>query len=384
MTEQLDCVLEACIFQIIHSQATAEQCLARHPDLAIELEPLLHVAARLHSAPHLVLSRQARTRIRKRILAANPAHARRRSVGWHLPRIPAQWRWALVAASILLIIVAVAVLVTYADNSAWPRSPWYLAGVSIGEPSPSVYPGHAETIRQLSLARQRLATIQVFAAGGRIDLEAIDGLARDLHLLLAAIDRMPAPLAQPLIEEMLFLLRWEDQILSDLLPTAPRGMQSDLAAALATVRSQTDQAQALANRLSAASPSPAPIDATSTVEPYEPTPTPQPEERTRTPNPPTPPDQTPTPEPPGQTKTPQPPGQTKTPQPPGQTKTPQPPSQTKTPEPPGQTKTPQPPGQTKTPQPPGQTKTPDPPGHNKTPGPPDPTRTPKATKMPKP
>ena len=82
---------------------------------------------------------------------------------------------------------------------------------------------------------------------------------------------------------------------------------------------------------------------------------------------------------PGQANTPQPPGQTHTPQPPGQTNTPQPPGQTNTPQPPGQTKTPQPPGQTKTPQPPGQTKTPQPPGQTKTP---KPTHTPKPTKSP--
>jgi ferric-dicitrate binding protein FerR (iron transport regulator) len=74
-------------------------------------------------------------------------------------------------------------------------------------------------------------------------------------------------------------------------------------------------------------------------------------------------------QPPGLTKTPQPPGQTKTPQPPGLTKTPQPPGLTKTPQPPGQTKTPQPPGQTKTPQPPGQDKKPEPPGQDKKPKP---------------
>jgi len=65
------------------------------------------------------------------------------------------------------------------------------------------------------------------------------------------------------------------------------------------------------------------------------------------------------------TSTPQPPGQTKTPLPPGLTKTPQPPGHTKTPQPPGQTKTPQPPGQTKTPQPPGQDKNSQPPGQDK-------------------
>jgi hypothetical protein len=50
----------------------------------------------------------------------------------------------------------------------------------------------------------------------------------------------------------------------------------------------------------------------------------------------------------------------KTPVPPGHTKTPQPPGLTRTSQPPGQTKTPQPPGLTKTPQPPGPTKTKEP------------------------
>jgi ferric-dicitrate binding protein FerR (iron transport regulator) len=60
---------------------------------------------------------------------------------------------------------------------------------------------------------------------------------------------------------------------------------------------------------------------------------------------------------------------TSTPQPPGQDKKPQPPGQDKKPQPPGHTKTPQPPGHTKTPQPPAQDKKPESPGQDKKPKP---------------
>ncbi len=96
---------------------------------------------------------------------------------------------------------------------------------------------------------------------------------------------------------------------------------------------------------------PAPTRTPAPSETPEPTETP---EFTETPEPSDTPAPTETLDPSRVTQTHQPPGLTKTPQPPGLTRTAQPPGLTRTHQPPGLTKTPQPPGQTK--EPPGQEK----------------------------
>lgn len=88
----------------------------------------------------------------------------------------------------------------------------------------------------------------------------------------------------------------------------------------------------------------------------------------------------------GETASPKPPEQTNTPQPPGLTRTPEPPGQTRTPEPPGLTRTPEPPGQTQTPRAPTATARPtDEPEPTATSRPTSPTATsPAATETPAP
>src|SRR5512137_2596731 len=72
-------ILASCIDEVRAGKCTVEECLARHPDLRDELQPLLQIAARMPSAgvtPSPEFVQRTRNRLREVAQASTDAKPR--------------------------------------------------------------------------------------------------------------------------------------------------------------------------------------------------------------------------------------------------------------------------------------------------------------------
>ena len=109
MSQEIADILEKCLQQIAAGTATVQDCLAQHPGLTGELEPLLRAAERARAVEPPRLSLQTRARIEARLVdalaSAPPVQPVSRP---RLTRLQV-WRWA---AAGLITLVAVIFLAT--------------------------------------------------------------------------------------------------------------------------------------------------------------------------------------------------------------------------------------------------------------------------------
>lgn len=175
-----DEALNDCIERMAQGE-TLESCLARHPQQAQDLRPLLQVGQMLRSAPP-VMSAQAfsrgRTRLRQAALANDTAPARR----W-LPRLA----WPLGAAAALLLVVWVV-------GAAWNSAPgqWLYPVRQLGETAAlrlSTDPV-ARADQHLRQAEQRLAALQAnWQETGAVNLQEAAQMVSDLDAALSQLAR---------------------------------------------------------------------------------------------------------------------------------------------------------------------------------------------------
>ena len=109
--------------ELITQGASLDECLARYPDYAGELEPLLAAAIKTRAKLTPGLSHSARGRIRAAVLAEwdhRPAPGRWR---WRLPVLVP--RWAAVAASVVVALMVSSTGTVLASSSSIPGDALY-------------------------------------------------------------------------------------------------------------------------------------------------------------------------------------------------------------------------------------------------------------------
>lgn len=115
-------VLQDCI-ELLRKGMSLEQCLARYPEHAYQLEPLLRTAVAVEGQLTPGMSSEARTRLRARIMAEWDRHRQPRQRRWSFPRLVP--RWAAVAVSVVIAILLGSVGTVAAASSAVPGDPLY-------------------------------------------------------------------------------------------------------------------------------------------------------------------------------------------------------------------------------------------------------------------
>lgn len=110
-------ILDDCLVQLQQGEVTVEECLAKYPDYAAELRPLLATAKRLKQGRTITPSSGFRARTRAQLIAHASAHPPRRNwfrkvSGWQLPTLLGQTvrLVASIAAILLLFLTTGAVL----------------------------------------------------------------------------------------------------------------------------------------------------------------------------------------------------------------------------------------------------------------------------------
>jgi hypothetical protein len=395
MKRDLTHALDECLALLGEGRATLEECLARYPEYASDLRPLLDLAREVQGLPQPTPSPAAFAAGKQRML---DALVEKRDGLAVRKRAPA-FRLALVGAlALALLAIGGSFLLSWSGVSVAQMATLDQASGAV-----EFLPAGSDTWRPVLASEQLEAGSQVrtgprsaarlrFFDGSTTDLGAEAGLAvvqmsarRDGGKAVILLRQMSGQIhshVRRLPDQVSrFEIRTPAAVVAVHGAEFTTAVETDgttgvaVAEGLVEVTARKTTVVVSTGQQTTVRPE-RPPSTPAMIPPARPTPTPSPTiipTATTTATSASPPMAplvpTSTPQPPGHTKTPQPPDLTETPQPPGLTETPQPPGQTKTRQPPGQTKTPQPPGQTKTPQPPGQDKKSDPPGQDKEPKP---------------
>ena len=122
MANRLDGALQECL-ELVREGASLEDCLARYPEDAQELEPLLRTAVTVESQLGHAMPSTARTRVRNRVLGEWDRKHQPRQRRWALPSLLP--RWAAVAASLFVAVMVSGVGTVAAAGNAVPGEPLY-------------------------------------------------------------------------------------------------------------------------------------------------------------------------------------------------------------------------------------------------------------------
>jgi hypothetical protein len=100
MNNNLETILDTCLYQVEEGEASVEECLALYPDHAAELEPLLKAATKLSRARDVVPDPSYRMRARSQLNTYMLQHPQRKRVS------PIFWRVAVGFATMMLLFIA--------------------------------------------------------------------------------------------------------------------------------------------------------------------------------------------------------------------------------------------------------------------------------------
>lgn len=177
--EKFNDILDTCLERLARGD-TPEQCLARYPEQAIELEPLLRTAAMTRAAVAIAPRAESRARGWQRVSEAlretSPARA---SIFSAMPR------WAVAMAALIVFLVASGATAGAAAGSL-PDSFLYPVKLATEKVQLSLTFSHlVKTELLVKLADRRVSEITSMAEKGKPDKMAAP--ARRLDELLAAV-----------------------------------------------------------------------------------------------------------------------------------------------------------------------------------------------------
>ena len=210
MKRRLEETLEECLAALAGGQSTVEECLALHPELAAELEPLLHTARRLQDIRAADPSPLYAQAARQRFLAAMASRRQRR-----LEARPARlsWRWVPAAVgSAALVTFAVWASVLALGGGGGSQEP----SMVVGEVTPTSVPEPvvSDIQRQVARVQAQLEEVRTGAESGAVEAVVIQQLKEETAALVASLDQ-PEALEPEDVSQIGELLADQEQVLSE-------------------------------------------------------------------------------------------------------------------------------------------------------------------------
>lgn len=238
MKRRLEETLEECLAALAGGQSTVEECLALYPELAAELEPLLHTARRLqnvYAADPSPLYAQA---ARQRFLAAMARRRERR-----LEARPARpfWRWAPAAVgSAALVAFAAWASVLAFGGGGGSQEP--SIGVAKVTPTSTPVPVVSDFQGQVERLQANLEEVRAGAESGTLEPVAIEQLKEATTVLVDSLGEAEAlePEDASQIQE---LLTDQKQILSEMKDKVAPEVAQDLDDAITIAQAGLDTIQ---------------------------------------------------------------------------------------------------------------------------------------------
>ena len=100
MNNDLETILDICLYQIEEGKASVDECLRRYPQHATQLQPLLRAATKLSLAREVVPSPQYKARARSQLNTFMLQNPQRKRVS------PMLWRFSIAFATMFLLFLA--------------------------------------------------------------------------------------------------------------------------------------------------------------------------------------------------------------------------------------------------------------------------------------
>jgi hypothetical protein len=216
MKRRLEETLEECLAALARGQSTVEECLALYPELAVELEPLLHTARRLQDGYAVDPSPLYAQAARERFVAAM---ARRRQTRLAARPVKPFWRWApaaLGSAALVAFAAWAGVLALGGGDGSQEPFTGMVKIVPVSTPAPVVssIPGQVATLQA------RLDEIRTGAESGAVEPVAIQQLKEETAALVASLDQ-PQPLEPEDVSQIGELLADQEQVLNEVKEKVP-------------------------------------------------------------------------------------------------------------------------------------------------------------------
>jgi len=209
--------LEECLAALARGQSTVEECLALYPELAAELEPLLHTARTLQEAYAADPSPLYAQAARQRFLAAM---ARRRQRRLEARPVRPFWRWApaaLGSAAVVAFAVWASVLAWGGGGGGSQEASVVVAKVtptSTPVPAATNVPAVPDIQGQVAKVQAQLEEIRTGAESGAVEAVAIEQLKNDTEELVASLDQ-PEALEPEAVSQIGELFADQEKVLSE-------------------------------------------------------------------------------------------------------------------------------------------------------------------------
>lgn len=100
MNNDLETILDACLNQIEEGGSSVDECLARYPEHAAQLEPLLNAATKLARGREVVPNPSYRMRARSQLNVYMQQNPQRKRVS------PVLWRFSIAFVTVLMLFLA--------------------------------------------------------------------------------------------------------------------------------------------------------------------------------------------------------------------------------------------------------------------------------------
>jgi hypothetical protein len=192
MKRRLEEALEECLAALARGQSTVEECLALYPELAADLQPLLHTARRLRDGYAVEPSPLYAQAARERFLAAMALRRQRRLVA--RPARPF-WRWApaAVGSAALVAFAAWASVLALAGSGGGGGS-FQEPPMSVQEVTPTSTPEPVvgDVRGQVERLQAQLEEVRTGAESGAVEVVVIQQLKENTVALVASLDQPEA------------------------------------------------------------------------------------------------------------------------------------------------------------------------------------------------
>ena len=174
----VDDVLEQCLTDILTGASTPEGCLARYPEHAAQLEPLLRTAARVELGSRVRPSPAFKARTRAKLTMHMQAYPRK-SVGFRFPV-------ARLATGLATILLTLFVTGTVYAQGVLPGDPFYGWKLTSERVWRFVSPNSVST--DFAIANRRIDEINATANDPKRRAEALDGYREVKERLASELD----------------------------------------------------------------------------------------------------------------------------------------------------------------------------------------------------
>jgi hypothetical protein len=172
-------VLEKCLNELASGASGLDECLARHPEYAAQLQPLLLTAARVEMASELRPSAAFKARARAKLTLHMQAHPRKRAASGFTP-------WLRLASALVILVLAFLVTGTVYAQGVLPGDlfyDWKLVSERLWR---RVSPNPVNT--DLAIANRRIGEINVVSNDPVRRARALKGYQEVVTRLEAEVD----------------------------------------------------------------------------------------------------------------------------------------------------------------------------------------------------